>query len=163
MNSKSNGFTLIELVVVITILGILAAIALPRYAALQTQARIAKMNGAAGAMKAAAALTHATQLTSNLAPGASVTMEGQVISMVNGYPCADRIAVAAGVTAQDYVLGVAAGNCSGTGTITIAADAGHSGPPSNCVVTYTEAPVLAGVTGQPFVDAPTNVTVSNCT
>ncbi len=51
-----SGFTLIELVVVITILGILAAFAVPKFIALDSQARIATINGLAGSVKSAASL-----------------------------------------------------------------------------------------------------------
>ena len=53
---KTRGFTLIELVVVITILGILAAFAIPKFIALDSQARIATVNGLVGTVKSAAAL-----------------------------------------------------------------------------------------------------------
>ena len=58
MNQQS-GFTLIELVTVIVILGVLAAFAIPRFSGLETQARIAAVNGLAGSVKSAGALSKA--------------------------------------------------------------------------------------------------------
>ena len=55
---KQKGFTLIELVMVIVILGILAAFALPRFADLGGDAREASIKGAQGAVKSASAIAH---------------------------------------------------------------------------------------------------------
>lgn len=88
MNTKieQRGFTLIELVVVITILGILAAFAVPRFASLEGQARVAATQALAGSVRSGASLAHALWLAQGNPASTSVTMEGQTITLVNGYP-----------------------------------------------------------------------------
>lgn len=71
---KQQGFTMIELIAVIVILGILAAVAVPRFVDLSDAARQAAVSGAAGALGSASALNHAeniaddANLDPNLAP-----------------------------------------------------------------------------------------------
>lgn len=90
MAKQQGGFTLIELVLVIVILGILAAAALPRFSDLSTQARVASLNGLAGGIRSAAAIAKATQLAQGLTSVTDVTLDGQVVQMTGGYPKADN-------------------------------------------------------------------------
>jgi len=82
--SNQRGFTMIELVVVIVILGILAAFALPKYMGLENQARVAAVNGMTGSIRSAANMAHGVWLASG--NPATITVEGTAITITNGYP-----------------------------------------------------------------------------
>ena len=95
MKQQQSGFTLIELVIVIVILGILAAAALPRFTDLSTDARTATLNGLMGSIRSAAAISHATELAKGVS-GATITLEGNTVTIQNGYPSATAISAALG-------------------------------------------------------------------
>ena len=157
MVGKQKGFTLIELVLVIVILGVLAAIALPKFVALQADARIAKMNGALASIKAAAVLAHSVQLTQQLAANSPVTMDLNTVVMANGYPTtalasigyAAGLATTAGVALPDYVPVATSAT-----VFTVTPDVTHAA----CAITYTTTAVVG--------DVPTYsnaaVTAANC-
>lgn len=83
---NEKGFTLIELVVVIVILGILAAVAVPKFVDMQGEARKAALEGIRGSFKAATALVHAKCLVSNTMTDTTITVEdGGTVDVNLGY------------------------------------------------------------------------------
>lgn len=133
---KAKGFTLVELIVVIVILGILAATALPRFIDVTSQARIASMNGVAGAMRSAVMLAQSRYMaagntaavTVNMGPaGAPVVVD---VAAGTGTPLATANGIVRALQSSD---GFNFAHAAGVTTVT------QAGGPAGCVVTYTAA------------------------
>jgi len=90
LQKDTKGFTLIELVIVIVLIGILAATALPKFANLTVQAHDAANSGVAGGLAAAVSITHAAWIAagaSTVAGGSTVTLEGTAVHVnTAGWP-----------------------------------------------------------------------------
>jgi MSHA pilin protein MshB len=141
MRARSNhGFTIIELVIVIAIIAILAAVALPKFVDLATDARSAALAGVRGGLSASIQITHAKWLAGGTGVAGNVTLESGTTVIVNaaGWPTIDAANAAQDTAAELYALlmrsplpsnwtaaQIAAAG-AGTGTFTLSGSGGGS-------------------------------------
>ncbi|MCG9680719.1 type II secretion system protein [Vibrio sp. Isolate24] len=135
---KQGGFTLIELVVVIVILGILAVTAAPRFLNLQGDAREASLQGLKGAIDGAAGIVYGKAAIDGIEAQASGSVDS--INVVYGYPAATTTGIGAAVTGLSTDWAVAASSGS---SITYGFESNTS---ATCAVTYTQATSSAAAT-----------------
>ncbi len=114
MFKHEKGFTLIELIMVIVLLGLLAVVAIPQYTNLQTQAKTAATQGVVGGVRSGIYTKYAANLAQNITPAYPATLGGTVAACSSGNPCFGNV-LSQPIT-QDW-------SCTTAGTVYTAPDA----------------------------------------
>lgn len=138
--NKQQGFTLIELVMVIVILGILAATALPKFVNLGKQARVSSVTGLSGAVNSASAIAQATYMANNNSTATTITTSDNTsvtVAASTGIPTAAGIQAMVKTGSADYAI-------SSTST-DVTWSISTAPTPSTCQVDYVIATGIASV------------------
>jgi MSHA pilin protein MshA len=149
--SKQRGFTLIELVVVIVILGILAAFAVPKFMGLEGQARIAAVKSIGGSMEAADTMAHGIwEATAN--PVSPLIINGQSIAFTNTYPSKAAIGLLLDQSTSSGYANPANGEYVPNG----------ASKNADCNATYANATTVATASGTQDVAPVVTLTTTDC-
>ena len=143
-----TGFTLVELITVILILGVLAAVAIPRYSDLQGKARESKVRAVAGSIKAAAGIAKAQAVATGVscanASTGTVTLEGRSIALNHCYPQVQTTLTAGILGAANvesdggWTAALVSGTLGAAGAV-LDLRLNDAATPASCKVTYTAA------------------------
>jgi MSHA pilin protein MshA len=138
MRTRQQGFTLVELVVVIVVLGILAAVAIPRYVTYTREARISALNGLAAALRSSVMLVQGRyQAVGNLTATTVTLADGSTVAVSTGANGGIPTTASAGIEAAVRQEGFVYVPATGTWDFATAI--------AGCNVTYTAAGAVAVV------------------
>jgi MSHA pilin protein MshA len=151
INKKQAGFTLIELIIVIVILGILAVTAAPKFLDLQGDAKKSTLDGISGAINGAKSVVYGKAIIAGQEK--EPTGSAASVDTVYGYPAATSAGI---IAAMDLSGDVGHEAGSATGTYIFYPSSGTSS--AACIVTYTHATSAANV----VTPASSVVTDSGC-
>lgn len=139
---RDRGFTIVELVVVIALLGVLAAVALPRFLDIGDNARQAVLEHLEGKLHSMANLVHAEAVLKSVQNQArndtDVVIDGLIVELKYGYPEA-RVSTAGHADILDLLeLQLSAGLAVDT-TVNNRVRIGYNNSNNGCYVQYQEA------------------------
>ncbi|MFV0576266.1 MAG: type II secretion system protein [Vibrio sp.] len=166
---KQGGFTLIELVVVIVILGILAVTAAPRFLNLQDDARVSTLKGLQGAIQGAAGIVYGKAAIAGIETSATADdidlPGGQTVETLFGYPTADAAGIGSAIDMDDDFIELTASTAPvATGTVgnVIGSSIQYGIENFDCVVVYTPAQDANTPATVTLADRSANTDIEGC-